>query len=130
MGTSQSVSIEDIEDVFKTWKNSGAKNYAKKLMNVWGPPTGMGKHFVVWEIEERKPYIEIKVMDEKNDYVYTTILAKKIKPNHKPEWKNFVIDFSKLEVTAKGKNLAKNDETLSSITTPKFLDIHDDLNNV
>ncbi len=46
------------------WTHKHPEEYAKKLIKVWGSPTGVSKHSVSWEMDKRKPYIKVTVVDE------------------------------------------------------------------
>ena len=133
MGGTQSIEIEDIKNVLTRWKHRAPKKYAHTLIDTWGPPTGIGHRFMSWEISSRKPYIEVKVMDEyikhdfpapHHDFVYTTISIKeasrkKITALHAGELSkvtgSIIVDLLKQEVTARCGGLTKNDVTLSFV---------------
>ncbi len=113
------------------WKNEHPKYYAQQLINKFGGPTCISKHSATWDIKDKKPYIEIKVVDEwishkfpqpHHDDIYTTISLKNYK-RISPEVAcnlmkvsgSILIDLLKQEATVRCAGLMKNDVTLSFV---------------
>ena len=113
------------------WTHKHPEEYAKKLIKVWGSPTGVSKHSVSWEMDKRKPYIKVTVVDEliphkfpkpHYDDIYTTISVKgygKLIDNHVCIFakisSSILVDVLKQEVTARCGGLGKNDVTLAFV---------------
>ena len=71
----------------RKWRHPKPAEYATKLSQVYGPPTGVGKRFVAWE--DVRGYVEIVVRDEyiahdfpvkHRDFVYSYAKFRNITP--------------------------------------------------
>lgn len=125
MGQNNSCGITEkqFNSYINRWTHRVPKSCVKKLVKEWGHPTGVSKHSVIWEIEEREPYISIEVKDElvkpHNYFIYTTISMKKIKTSDVSELlkitKNLIVDVRKQEITVRTNSLELNDVILSFV---------------
>lgn len=115
-----------------SFKNKIPEEYAYKLKKVLGNPTGYSKCSVIWEFEDKKPYIDVVVKDEyvkhtypkeHYDFVYSRI---SLKPYIKAINENKVCDLKKVtgsifidtlkkEAWARCGGLTANDVSLAFI---------------
>ena len=122
---------QKIVATIKLWKHKVPSEYALKLMKAWGIPTGLSWYSAKWETKTRKPYVEVKVIDEyvlhsfpkkHYDFIYTTISVKqasrsRITADHACALikvsGSIIVDLLKQEITARCGGLGKNDVTLA-----------------
>jgi hypothetical protein len=124
MGNSESITIESLEQVLSRWEKDGPRQYAKKLIDTWGPPTGIGKFFMVWEFTERKKHKSVTVYNnlDKN-YVCTCIKFNSIKKiedklAYKRNYgldKNYGIDYKRKLLFIYSTSIRKNNKIIKNL---------------
>lgn len=77
MGNSESSEkIPSVKEIIeRDWIHKKAKKLALSTIDKFGIPSGISRHSVTWEIENKKPYIEITVRDEPKNYARTVIFS-------------------------------------------------------